>query len=470
MKKLVCIVMIFTLVLCLFGCDNKNKSDGGFENTVNTKINTADSRQSETESVSQDETETESEALSETEKKIIKASLNKETVKNTTEKPKAEETTAKKEDDIIALNYPETIGMWITCFEMSMKGEGGGTQQSFTDKMNGIFDHAVNMGVNTVIVQVRGYGDAWYKSSVFPWSYYITGTQGKNPGYDPLAIMVDLAHSKKLSIEAWINPYRIAKAADYPLSENNPAKKWLDEGSPNVYSFSGGIYYNPASVEVQQLLISGIKEIVENYKVDGIHIDDYFYPTTDSGIDGESYQSYKSSGGTLSLADFRRSAVSAFVSGMYSGVKSINENVRVGISPNADIGKDYNELYADIYLWCSKAGYIDYIAPQIYFALNHKTFPFEQTLESWEKIVTYGGVRLLVGLAAYKCGKKDAFAGEKYSDEWINNDDILSQELGIVRSRKRCGGVILFSYSYTVRDNINPTAQTEMDKLVKILR
>ncbi|MCR4925456.1 MAG: family 10 glycosylhydrolase, partial [Clostridiales bacterium] len=126
-----------------------------------------------------------------------------------------------------------------------MKGESDKSENAFRKKVEAIFSNVADLGLNTVIVQVRAFSDALYKSDYFPWSYYLTGVQGQAPGYDPLKIMVEVAHSKKLSIEAWFNPYRVASSSNVALSADNPAKKWLDSGSDNVFVNSSGIYYNP---------------------------------------------------------------------------------------------------------------------------------------------------------------------------------------------------------------------------------
>ncbi|MCR4926015.1 MAG: family 10 glycosylhydrolase, partial [Clostridiales bacterium] len=182
------------------------------------------------------------------------------------------------------------------------------------------------------------------------------------------------------------------------------------------------------------------------------------------------YNAYKNSGGQLSLADFRRQNVSAFVSGMYNAVKSIDKTVRVGASPQSNIEKVYSQHYADVYLWCSKSGYIDYIAPQVYFALNHQTAPFKTMVEKWEKITTADSVKLLIGIAPYKCGKVDNNAGNAYKNEWVNNSNILAEEYSFVKNSVRCSGALFFSYSYMVAPYRNgATAQTEIENLKKVL-
>ena len=190
----------------------------------------------------------------------------------------------------------EVRAIWISYLDFNSLLKGR-TQAQFTANIQGAFDNIKEMGLNTVFVQVRPYGDALYDSDYFPWSHTITGTEGVNPGYDPLAIMVKEAHARGLSIEAWINPYRVRHSGTTAaLSSDNQAQKWLSAGSDSVVKTAVGIYYNPGSEEARQLIVDGVKEIVANYNVDGIHFDDYFYPTTDASFDSGTYAAYQNSG------------------------------------------------------------------------------------------------------------------------------------------------------------------------------
>uniref|UniRef100_UPI003FEEA603 glycoside hydrolase family 10 protein n=1 Tax=Candidatus Fimivicinus sp. TaxID=3056640 RepID=UPI003FEEA603 len=201
----------------------------------------------------------------------------------------------------------EMRAVWITYYEISMKAQKGGDQGSFSKKVDEMFSRVQKAGFNTVIVQVRPYSDAFYPSKIFPWSTYLTGTQGQDPGYDPLAILVERAHAHQLSIHAWFNPYRVAYNTDFSLlSKNNPARKWKEDADKSndqwIFVLDNGIYYNPAAPEVQRMIIDGVREIVENYEVDGVHMDDYFYPSTDETIDQAQYDAYVKSGGQYSRA------------------------------------------------------------------------------------------------------------------------------------------------------------------------
>ena len=203
-----------------------------------------------------------------------------------------------------------------------------------------------SFGMNRVIVQVRPFGDAIYKSKYFPWSKYISGKQGRSPGYDPLKIMVDVAHKNGMKIEAWVNPYRVTiGSTNYSkLSKNNPARKWHAKKSTsrNVLAYNGSLYYNPSKKDVRNLIINGAKEIVKNYKVDGIHMDDYFYPTfnssnVNSAFDAKEYKASTMGKHKNGIVAFRRQQVNALVKAIHSAVKATKPNVTFGISPAGNI-------------------------------------------------------------------------------------------------------------------------------------
>ena len=158
--------------------------------------------------------------------------------------------------------------------------------KSFKRKFKNIANKAKEKKFNTLIVQVRPFSDALYESSYYPYSHIISGAQGKNPGYDPLKYMCAYSHKLGLKIHAWINPYRVRSTSDLKLSANNPYKNNKNLG----VKVDDGIYYNPALSGVRKLIENGIKEIINNYDVDGIQFDDYFYPTSKKSFDEEQYK------------------------------------------------------------------------------------------------------------------------------------------------------------------------------------
>ena len=216
------------------------------------------------------------------------------------------------------------------------------TAANFRTYFTGVVKKGKSLGMNRVIVQVRPFGDAIYKSKYFPWSKYISGKQGRNPGFDPLKIMVEVAHDNGMKIEAWVNPYRVTTGStNYKkLAKNNQARKWHAKKSTrrNVLSYGGSLYYNPSKKAVRTLITNGVKEIVQNYDVDGIHMDDYFYPSftkrnVKKAFDAKEYNksSYKKK--KKSIYTYRRAQVNTLVKQMKKAVKSVDPNVTYGISP-----------------------------------------------------------------------------------------------------------------------------------------
>lgn len=382
--------------------------------------------------------------------------------------------------DQTAQTQEEMRAVWITYYEISMKAQKGGDQESFSKKVDEMFSRVQKAGFNTVIVQVRPYSDAFYPSEIFPWSTYLTGTQGQDPGYDPLAILVERAHAHQLSIHAWFNPYRVSYNTDFSLlSKDNPARKWKEDADKSndqwIFVLDNGIYYNPAVPEVQRMIIDGVREIVENYEVDGVHMDDYFYPSTDEKIDQAQYDAYVKSGGQYSPAAWRRENVNTFVSGLYAAVKAIRPEVLVGISPAGDIEKNREQLYADAARWGEEEGYVDYLMPQLYYGFENSASPFEETARQWAELIRCDSVKLYAGLAIYKSGKEDPYAGPESEGkqgpryEWINHSDIISRQVNWARKTEPYTGFALYSYQYAFGDALSESLQKEWNSLKDIL-
>lgn len=334
------------------------------------------------------------------------------------------------------------------------------SEDEFKSQIELMFENVKNGGFNAVICQVRANCDAIYPSEYFPFSAAFTGTVGLAPQFDPLKIMVDTAHSKNLEFHAWINPYRVsAKSKDYEnLPTTSPVYNFLtdqdDNNDKNVLFTDEGMYLNPASSEVRNLIACGVDELLANYEIDGIQFDDYFYPTTDTAFDEESYTEYKEGVSTpLTLDDWRRTNVNLLLAEVYKTVHDY-ENVVFGVSPAADISadksdKNYLEYYADIPHWCSTLGYVDYIAPQLYFGYEYpeEDFRFSTLLDKWCDLSRQENTKLYIGLAAYKVGEIDAT-----SNEWVDNTDILLRQLKDIKA-KNVDGVLLYSYSYLFSKN-----------------
>ena len=256
-------------------------------------------------------------------------------------------------------------------------------------------------------VQVRPFSDSFYPSELFPWSSYCSGTLGKALSYDPMKIMVSEAKRRKLKIEAWVNPMRAMTTLEIKnVPSEFPIRQWYDDSSlksQNLIEYDGRLYFNPASAEARKLIADGAAEIVKNYDVDGVHIDDYFYPPSlPNSYDKAQYDAYIKAGGKLSQADWRRDNTSKMVKEMNEAIKKANSTALFGISPRGVVSQNVDQLYIDVAEWCSTPGYCDYIAPQLYYGFKHSTAAYDTVMKQWSDLVTCDEVELLVGLAAYK--------------------------------------------------------------------
>ncbi len=360
------------------------------------------------------------------------------------------------------INHNEMKAVWISYLELANSYAGysaapllkGRTANDFRVQMQGVYENCLSIGINTVFVHVRPFGDALYPSALFPSSYVVTGTAGAALPFDPLAIMIEEAHKKGISFHAWINPYRAQPVADAAsIAKRAPGSqfaKWYNDPSKNgdyLVAFGSKYYYNPSVKEVRQLLISGVEELMLGYKVDGIHIDDYFYPSgIGTDFDAAAYFRYIQDGGTLSLADFRRDSNNQTVSGIYKKIKSINNRVLFSVSPSGNLSYNYNTMYTDVKLWLKTEGYLDVIIPQVYYGFQNAALPYSECIETWNSLITVTSIKLVFGLAAYKVGNSDKYAGAG-ANEWIENAGfMLNPQISEAKKQSWYSGYALFDY------------------------
>ena len=282
----------------------------------------------------------------------------------------------------------ELRGAWIASvfgIDWPMgKYEVTAQKKLYTDYLDGFV--AANM--NAVFMQIRPTADAFYPSPYEPWSRWITGVAGKDPGYDVLKFMIDEAHLRGLEFHAWMNPYRITTDMSQPLDPKIPLE-W-------VKSYPSIRVYNPAMPEVQQRIADVVKDIITKYDVDGIHMDDYFYP--DVGVsalnDAADYAKYGA--GYSSIEAFRRANVDKVIQKIRETILKENPRVVFSISPQSNMNNNLNALFADIEKWC-REGWIDIVIPQIYQALAS----FENLLPTWAGSFNTK-VGCVVGYALYR--------------------------------------------------------------------
>ena len=309
--------------------------------------------------------------------------------------------------------------VWIAYYELSEFTKGK-SEYEFEQKINDEFSKLSSYGFNTVTAQIRPCADAFYLSEYFPSSVYYT----------------------KLS------PDNIA-------IKNKRMTKVVD----------GKIYFNPAYDKVTDLIVEGVKEIVENYNISAIHFDDYFYPTQSKNFDKKEYKKY---GGDLSLTDWRRQNVTNMVKRVYETVKAVNKNIEFGISPASNIENDKNNLYADIETWV-KNRYVDYICPQVYFGFKNVYQPFMFTVKKWVKLCENTDVDLYIGLPLYKANTKDKYAAENHKsiiNEFRNNNDIIARQITYISKIDKIKGYYIFSFSQLTSEN----AKEEVSNMLKVMQ
>ena len=331
------------------------------------------------------------------------------------------------------------VGVWVPYFSLAAPE---GTQEAFEANYKEIADTAKEKGVNAMFAHVRPFSDSLYQSQYYPWSHILTGTQGQDPGFDALQFMIDYTHSLGMEFHAWLNPLRV-KTKDTPgtLAESNPYVQLGQEYPEYFMEYDGGVYLNPAYPYIRTLIADGAAEIAAGYDVDGIHFDDYFYPSEDSALDSTAYESYvQTVEQPLSLLEWRTANINAMVAQVYEAIKGVKPEVVFGISPQGNIRND-EAMGADVKTWAAVPGYVDYLAPQLYFSFENEALGYTEALEEWAALPRHDGLDLYAGLALYKAGT-DADNGT-----WLGRDDIIALQ---AEAALEAGyqGVILYSSDY----------------------
>lgn len=364
----------------------------------------------------------------------------------------------------------EYRAVWISYLEW--QSADFSSEDAFRAQMGSWFDQYAAMGLNTVLAQVRPFGDALYPSAIFPWSSVCTGTQGRDPGFDPLAVLVEEAHARGLRLEAWLNPYRLALNDTVPgaFSADNLATvhpEWVKQAA-------GGQYLDPSRQDVRDCIAAGVQEILDGYAVDGIHLDDYFYPTTDEAFDAAEYAAADTD---LSLEDWRRENVNALVRQLYQLVHTGGRTagaVPLGISPQGNNDNNYAQQYSDAALWLSTPGYIDYAMPQVYWGYGYTTgsgstrFAFENITAEWLALPRAEGVALYFGLGAYRIGDGDGGNYDHAQDQWQTGRNLAD----MVTTLRGAGadGFGLYRSDFLLRNSAWPQlAQAECAALTEVL-
>jgi uncharacterized lipoprotein YddW (UPF0748 family) len=311
--------------------------------------------------------------------------------------------------------------VWISTVENidwpSRPGLPVGEQQR---EYRALLDGAQRLGINTVMVQVRPTADALWPSPYEPWSHWLTGVQGQDPGYDPLEFLVEETHERGMQFHAWFNPFRVSKQGDPgQLVPEHPARQHPDW----VFGYGGQLYYDPGLPEVREFVADVVLDAAERYDVDGVHFDDYFYPYPVDGApipDGDTFAAHGA--GVADVGDWRRDNVNRLVQEVSERLDALDRDVAFGISPfgiwrnrsedprgSATSGlQSYNATYADSYTWVREE-WVDYIVPQVYWEIGHGSADYAALVPWWAELVAGTDVELYVGQAAYKVGSTPAW-------------------------------------------------------------
>ncbi|MDW8803766.1 family 10 glycosylhydrolase [Streptomyces scabiei] len=363
----------------------------------------------------------------------------------------------------------ELRGMWLaTVLNRDWPSAPGLSAREQRAELRTHLDTAVARRLNAVIFQVRPTADALWPSPYEPWSQYLTGTQGKDPGWDPLGTAVEEAHARGLELHAWFNPYRIAVHTDPSrLVASHPARRNPDW----VVPYGGKLYYNPGIPAVRAFVREAMLDALRKYPVDAVHFDDYFYPYPVAGQvfgDDAAYDRY---GGSFSdRAAWRRDNIDRLVRETAAEIKAIRPGTQFGISPfgvwrNAETDargsatragvQTYDDLYADTRTWV-RENWIDYIVPQLYWNIGFPAADYAELLPWWAETARGSGTRLYIGEALYKAGDPAQPAA------WQDPAE-LSRHLTLARDVPEARGHVFFSAREVADDTIGAMARVVAD-------
>ncbi len=354
-------------------------------------------------------------------------------------------------------NISELRGIYISYIEIS-KYLNDKDEISSKKEIDKMIDNIKIINCNTIILQVRPSTDSIYNSKIFPVSKYLSSKESYP--FDVLKYFIEKSHEQNLKVIAWINPYRISTTSNInEIKENSPAFKYIDS---DVVYIGNGIFFNPAKEEVKQLIIDGVKEVL-NYKVDKILFDDYFYPSND--IDILEYEKVKEK---KTIEEFHLENVNDLIKRVHTECKK--KNIPFGISPDGNIENNYNKNYADVKQWLSSSEYVDFIMPQLYYGFNNTTKPFIKTINEWNELIKNKDIDLYIALAFYKVGTIDTYAKDG-KDEWINNNNIIMKEIIYSRNITHYKGFSLYRYDNIFDEsNFTNTSYSELKSVKRILK
>ncbi|MDR1538608.1 MAG: family 10 glycosylhydrolase [Clostridiales bacterium] len=351
----------------------------------------------------------------------------------------------------------EFRGVWVASVaNTNWPSKKGLSEQEQKNEFIHLADEAKAMNLNAMIVQIRPTADAFYPSELNPWSSYLSGKQGEDPGYDPLEFMIEESHKRGMEFHAWFNPFRV--------STTSAVLDW-DEKSVMIEHPSWVVWYdnmrwlNPGLPEVRDYAVASVMEVVRGYDIDAVHFDDYFYPYPSGGKfpDKQTYNKYQD--GVSDIYDWRRSNIDSFIKSVHDSIKAVKPEVKFGVSPigvwrsktddpegsNTTAKGSYDTIYADTRLWVRKS-WVDYVAPQIYWEIGYSTAAYEKVLDFWvSELSANPNVHLYIGLGVYRVGARGA---------WSNPNEIPNQ-LDLNRKSGVVKGVVFYNINSLIANPLS---------------
>lgn len=352
----------------------------------------------------------------------------------------------------------EFRGVWVaTVTNIDWPSRQGLDANTLKAEAIKILDLHQELGMNAIILQVRPASDAIYPSALEPWTKYLSGIQGVSPGgaFDPLKFWIEEAHKRGMELHAWINPFRAAMRSDEPLHSSHPAAL-----NPHwTINYANRLYYNPGLAEVRNHIRLVIADLVSRYNIDGLHMDDYFYPYPVRGEifdDSLTFNQSIKTNKDIGIDDWRRENINIFIKETYETIKKIKPWVKFGVSPfgvwrnriDDPRGSDsragvtcYDHLYADVLYWYEK-GWIDYLVPQIYWSTKDEAANYTKLANWWNDAIKER--HLYIGHGIYKINGTQA--------HWDNPSE-MKEQINITRKLRNTLGSVYFSHRHFERDN-----------------
>ncbi|NLO41022.1 MAG: family 10 glycosylhydrolase [Ruminiclostridium sp.] len=359
--------------------------------------------------------------------------------------------------EVVSLPPPNDIrGVWVaTASNTDYPSKPTTSAEALKQEVITILDNVQSWGLNTVFLQVRPAADAIYPSEYFPWSRFLTGREGTAPdqGFDPLAFWIEEAHKRNIQLHAWITPFRATKKAngepEYDFSSLFPSSPAFQHQNLIVKQPDGNLYFDPGIPEVRQLIVDSTMEIVQNYAVDGIHFDGFFYPDK-VFQDQDTFKQYGKKG--ESIEDWRRSNVNSLLREVHEAVHACERDLRFGVSPfgiwanhpgnslgSATSGQEsYHQQYADSLYWVQE-GLVDYIVPQVFWNIGYPVADYKILVNWWKNAVSNSNAELYIGHAAYKAGSTDS------KNAWYGTTE-MEKQLKYNQNHPQIKGSVFSSY------------------------